>query len=155
MSWSSELNLPIPVHFSSLIPKMSIFTLAISCLTTSSLPWLMNLTFQLPMQYYSLEHQTYFHHKSHPQLDIVFILALSLHSFWIHFSHFSSSILGTYWPWAFIFQGLIFRTFHSVHGILKARILQWFAIPFSSGPCFVRTLHHDPSVLGGPTWHGS
>ena len=45
--------------------------------------------------------------------------------------------------------------FHTVHGVLKARILKWFAIPFSSGPRFVRTLHHDPSVLGGPTWHGS
>ena len=27
----------------------------------------------------------------------------------------------------------------------------WFAIPFSSGPHSVRTLHHDPPVLGGPT----
>ena len=35
---SSELNSPIPVHFSSLIPKMLMFTLAISCLTTSNLP---------------------------------------------------------------------------------------------------------------------
>ena len=26
---------------------------------------------------------------------------------------------------------------------------------FSSEAHFVRTLHHDPSVLGGPTWHGS
>ena len=45
--------------------------------------------------------------------------------------------------------------FHMVHGVLKARILKWFAIPFSSGLHFVRTLHHDPFVLGGPTWHGS
>ena len=37
-SLSSELNSPIPVHFSSLIPRMSTFTLAISCLTTSNLP---------------------------------------------------------------------------------------------------------------------
>ena len=29
------------------------------------------------------------------------------------------------------------------------------AIPFSSGPSFVRTLRHDPSILGGPNWHGS
>ena len=29
------------------------------------------------------------------------------------------------------------------------------AIPFSNGTQFVRTLHHDPSILGGPTWHGS
>ena len=38
---------------------------------------------------------------------------------------------------------------------LSLRFLKWFAIPFSSGPRFVRTLHHDPSVLGDPTWHGS
>ena len=31
------------------------FTLAISCLTTSSLPWFMDLTFQVPRQY--LQHQ--------------------------------------------------------------------------------------------------
>ena len=29
------------------------------------------------------------------------------------------------------------------------------AIPFSNGTQFVRTLHHDPSIWGGPTWHGS
>ena len=37
---------------------MSVFTLAISCLTTSNLPWFMDLTFQFPMQYCSLQHQT-------------------------------------------------------------------------------------------------
>ena len=36
---------------------MSMFTLAISCLTTSNLPWFMDLTFQVPMQYCSLQHQ--------------------------------------------------------------------------------------------------
>ena len=35
-----------------------------------------------------------------------------------------------------------FLPFHTVHGILKARILKWFAIPFSSGPHSVRPLHH-------------
>ena len=58
MQWSSELNSPIPVHFSLLIPKMVMFTLAISCLSTSNLPWFMDLTFQVPMQYCSLQHQT-------------------------------------------------------------------------------------------------
>ena len=52
------VNTPIPVHFSLLIPKMSTFTLAISRLTTSSLPWFMNLTFQVPMQYCALQHRT-------------------------------------------------------------------------------------------------
>ena len=54
----SELNSPIPVHFSLLIPRISTFTLAISCLTTSNLPWFIDLTFQVPMQYCSLQHQT-------------------------------------------------------------------------------------------------
>ena len=35
---------------------MSTFTLAIFCLTTSNLPWFMDLTFQVPMQYCSLQH---------------------------------------------------------------------------------------------------
>ena len=29
------------------------------------------------------------------------------------------------------------------------------AIPSSSGPLFVRTLHYDSSILGSPGWHGS
>ena len=37
---------------------MSTFTLAISCLTTSNLPWFMDITFQVPMQYCSLQHRT-------------------------------------------------------------------------------------------------
>ena len=68
---------------------------------------------------------------------------------------FSSSILGTYQPGEFIFQCHIFLPFHTVDGVLKARILKWFSIPFFSGPRFVRTGHHDPSILGGPTRHGS
>ena len=57
-SRSSELYLPILVHFSSLIAKMSIFTLVISYLTSSNLPWFMALAFQVPMQYCSLQHWT-------------------------------------------------------------------------------------------------
>ena len=48
-----------------------------------------------------------------------------------------------------MFQCPIFLPFHTVHGVPKARILKWFAIPFSSGPLF-RPLHHDPPVLGCP-----
>ena len=47
------------------------------------------------------------------------------------------------------------NTVHNVHGVPKARILKWLASPFSSGPHFVRTFHHDASILGGPTQHGS
>ena len=45
----------------------------------------------------------------------------------------SSSMLGTYRPREFLFQYLIILPFHTVLGVLKARILKWFAIPFSSG----------------------
>ena len=41
------------MSISSLIPKMLIFTLVIFCLT--NLPWFMDLTFQIPMQYHFLQ----------------------------------------------------------------------------------------------------
>ena len=53
----------------------------------------------------------------------------------------SSSILGTYRPGEFLFQFPIFLPFHAVHGVLKARILKWCAIPFSSGLHFVYLKH--------------
>ena len=46
----------------------------------------------------------------------------------------------------------VHMSFHTVHGVLKARILKWFAISFSSGPCFIRTFHHDLSFWSGPTF---
>ena len=51
---------------------MSMFIPAISCLTTSNLPWFMELTFQVPMQYILYSIRLYFHHQSHPQLGVVF-----------------------------------------------------------------------------------
>ena len=42
---------------------------------------------------------------------------------------FSSSILGTYPRREFIFQCHIFLPFHTVHGVLKARILKWLPFP--------------------------
>ena len=66
---------------------------------------------------------------------------------------FSSSILDTYQPGGFIFQCPNSLPFHTVHGVLKARMLKWFVNSFSSGLCFVRTLHHNLSDLGGrPCW---
>ena len=58
--------------------------------------------------------------------------------------------MGIYRPGEFIFQCLIFLPVHAARGVLKARTLKWFAIPFSSGPHSVRPLHRDLSVLGGP-----
>ena len=46
-----------------------------------------------------------------------------------------------------ISQCRIFLPFHTVHGALAARILEWFAISSSTGPPLVRTLYYDLSVL--------
>ena len=47
------------------------FSLSISCLTTSSLPWCMGLTFQVPMQYCLYSIRLYFHLQSPPQMSTV------------------------------------------------------------------------------------
>ena len=99
---------------------MSIFILAISCLTTSNLPWFMDLTFQVSMLRNHIHNQVLF-------LLWFILLILSGAISMI----FSSSILGTYWSGEFIFQCHIFLLFYSLHGVLKVRILKWFAIPFS------------------------
>ena len=98
----------------------------------------MDLTFQVPMHIAVYSIGPCFYQQSHPQLGIVFTLAPSLQSFWSYFSTALQSILGTYWPGEFLFQCPIILPFHTVHGVLKARILKWFAIPFSNGPHSVR-----------------
>ena len=134
--------------------KMLMFTLAISCLTASNWPWLVDLTFQVPVQYCSLQASDFTFTTKHIHSWVLFLLWLSLFIPSVAICLlFSSSILDTYWPWEFIFQYRIILSFHTVHGGLKARMLKWFAIPFSRGPHFVKTLHHDPSVLGGPIGH--
>ena len=145
------VNSPIPVRLSLLIPRMSMFTLAISCLTTSNLHWFMDLTFQVPMQYCSLQRQTLLLSPVTSTAGYCFCFG-SIPSILsgIISPLISSSILGTYWPGAFLFQYPIILPFHTVCGVLKARILKRFAIPFSSGPHCVRPLHHDLPVLGCP-----
>ena len=132
---------------------MLTITLAISCLTFSNLPWFMDLTFTGSYATFSFTASDFTSITNHIHNWVLFLL-------WLHLfilsgvisPLFSRSILGTYRPGEFIFQCPIFLPFHTVHGVLKARMLKWFAIPFSSGPRFVRSLH-DPSILGGPTRH--
>jgi len=62
-------------------------------------------------------------------------------------SVFSSRILGTYQPGEFIFQCPIFLPFNTVPGVLEARILKWFAIPFSSGHVL-----SELSTITCPSW---
>ena len=119
---------------------MLMFTLAISCLTTSNLPWFMELTFQVPMQYGSLQHWTLLLSPVPSTSGCCFCFG-SISSFSLKlFLHWS---LVAYWAptnlGSSAFSVPIFLPFHTVHGVLRARILKWFAIPFSSGPHPVRT----------------
>ena len=134
---------------------MSMFTLDISCLTTFNLPWFIDLIFHVPMQYCSLQHQTLLSAPNH-------IHNCALFSFWLRLfilsgvisPLFSSSIVGTFQDGGLIFWFHIFLSFYTVHVILMWGIMGWFDTCSSSESRFVRTLHYDPSTLGGPTWHG-
>ena len=124
---------------------MLTFTLAISCwpLPICLDSWTWHSRFLCNIALYST--WPCFYHQSHPQLGIVFALPPPLHSFWSYFSTDRAP-----WPGEFLFQYPVILPFHTVHGILKARILKWFAIPFFSGPHSVRPLHLDPPILGCP-----
>ena len=149
-----ELNLTILVYFSLLIPKMSMSTLAISSLTTSNLLSFMDLIFQVLMQYCSLQHWTLhsppdtftteccFCFYSGPPFLLELFICFSPVAYWAPTDLGSASF------------SVFFLPFHTVHVFLKARMLTWLAIPFCSGPHFVRILHRDSSMLGGTTLHG-
>ena len=88
----------------------------------------------------------YFHHQTHSQLSFplrpssfIFSGTISNHSLL-----FPNSTQDIFWPGRSS-DVISFLPFHTVHGILEARILEWFAISFSSRPCFVRTLPYDAS----------
>ena len=59
----------------------------------------------------------------------------------------SSSILGTYRSGEFLFQYPIILPFHTVHGVLKARILK--CLPF---PSPVDHILSDVSTVTHPSW---
>ena len=150
-----ELNSPFPVHFSSLISKMSMFThhllfdhFQFILIHGPNIPGSYAILLFTALDFTSI--------TSHIHNWALFCFG-SVSSFFLELFLHSSPV--AYWaptdPGSSSFTCLIFLPFHTVHGVLKARILKWFAIPISSGPDFVRSLQHDPSVLGGPTWHGS
>ena len=121
-------------------------------LTTTNLPWFTDLTLQVPMQYCSLQYWTLLLSPVTSTTGCCFLLLLYLFILSGVISPLiSHSILGTHQPGEFTFQCPIFLPSHTVPGVLKTRILKWFAIPFPSRPRFVKTLHHDLPVLGDPT----
>ena len=111
----------------------------------------MDLTFQVPMQYCSLQHQTILPSPNTYTTGCYFCFG-SASSFLLEL-FLCSSPVAYQTPTdleGFIFQCRNFLPFHAVHVVLKPRTLKWFAFLFSNGPCSVRTLHHDPAVLVAP-----
>ena len=150
--WSSELNSPIPVHFSSLVPKMSVFTLAISCLTTSNLPWFMDLAFQVPMQYCSLQHWTLLPSPVTFATGCCFCFGSVSSFFLVLFLH-SSPV--AYWiptdrPGEFIFQYHIFSPFHTVHGVSHGKNTEVVCHSLLQWTMFCQNFPQWPVHLGWP-----
>ena len=117
-----------------------------------SLLWFVDLTFQVPMQYCSLQHRTWLPSPVTSTTGHCFHFG-SIFSLFLISPLFFSSILGTYRPGELVFQCPIFLLFHIVHGVLKARILkachallQWTTLCQTSPPW--------PACLGLPHRHG-
>ena len=109
----------------------------------------MNLTFQVLMQYCFYSIGLYFHHQSHPQLGAAFVLAPSLHFFWSYFSIILQWHIGHLPTWGVhLSVSYLFPSSYCSWGS-QGKNTEVFAIPFCSGPHFVRTLHYDPPILGG------
>ena len=126
---------------------MLMFTVAISCLTTCNLPWFIDLTFQVPRQYCSLQHWTYFHHQSHPQLGIIFALALSsffleLFLHWSPVAYSAPTNLGSS-----SFSVLSFCLFILCMGFLRQEY--WSGLPFPSPGDHVLS---ELSTMTRPSW---
>ena len=102
---------------------MSTFTLAISCFTTSNLPWFMDLTFQVPLQYCSLQHWTLLLSPVTSTTGYCFCFGFILSLFLELFLHWSPV---AYWAPTDLAKNPIILPLHTVHGVLKARILKWF-----------------------------
>ena len=130
---------------------MSMFTLAISCLTTCNPPWFMDLTFQVPMQHCSLQHWIFLLSPVTSTTGCCFCFG-SVPSFFLEL--FLHSSLVTYWPpnqpGSSSFSVLSFCLFILFMGFSRLEYQSGLAIPFSSGSHFVRLLHHDPVHLDWP-----
>ena len=109
--WSSELNSPIPVHFSLLIPRMSTFTLAISFDHFQfALIHGPNIPGSCAILLFTALGFTFI--TSHIHNWVLFLLWLCPFILsGVISPMFSSRILGTYQPGEFIFQCPIFFVF--------------------------------------------
>ena len=129
---------------------MSTFTLAISCLTTSNLSWFMDLTFQVPTQYCSLQLRTLLLLPVASTAGYHFCLG-SFPSFFLElFLHWSAV---TYWaptdPGHSPFSIILFCLFILFMGFSRQEY--WSGLPFPSPvSTFCQTSPPWPAHLGWP-----
>ena len=129
---------------------MSTFTLAVSCLTTVNLPWFMDLTFQVPMQYCSLQHWTLllspvtstalycFCFGSIPS----FFLELFLHWFPVHIGHLPTWEFPLSGSYHFAFSYCSWGSQGKNTEVVCHSLLQWTT--------FCKTSPPWPTYLGWP-----
>ena len=125
---------------------MSVFTLAISCLTMSNLPWFMDLTFQVPMQYCSLQHQTFTTRHIHKWASFPLWPSLLFLSGAISLL-FLSRILDTYQPGGSSFSVISCCLFILFMGFFRQEY--WSGLPFSSP---VDHILSELSTMTLPSW---
>ena len=124
---------------------MLTFTLAIYCLTTSNLPWFMDLTFQVPMQYCSLQHRILLLSQITSTTGYCFCFGSIPSSFLELFLHWSPVV---YWApidlGSSSFDILSFCCFIPFMGFSRQEY--WSGLPFPS------PVDHILSALSTMTW---
>ena len=119
---------------------MLTFTLTISCLITFNLPWFMDPTFQVPMQYCSLQHWALLPSPVTSTTGCCLYIGSTFLIFLELFLHWSPV---AYWAPTDLASSS-FNVLSFVHGVLKARILK--CLPFPS------PVYHVLSELSTMTW---
>ena len=115
----------------------------------------MDLTFRVPMQYFSLQHRTLLPSPVIPTTGCVFALAPSLQSFWSYFSTDLQQPIGHLLTWGLHLLVSYLFAFSNCSWGSQGRNSEVVCHSLLQGPHFARTLHHDLSILGGPTRHAS
>ena len=135
----------------SMFPSIRVFS------NESSLhPWFMDLTFQVPMQYCSLQHRTFLLSPVPSTTGCCFCFG-SIPSFFLElFLHWSPVTYWTptYWTWRVYLSVSYLFAFSYCSWGSQGKNTEVVCHALLHGPHSVRPLHHDLSVLGGPTRQG-
>ena len=128
------------------------FILAISCLTTCSLPRFIDLIFQVPMQYYSLPYRTFLSLPGTSAAECPFSFgpttSLALELLVLH-----SSSVACWTPSDLRGSSSSRISFSLLFLFMEFSWQSGFPVPAPGRTSLVRTLHCDLSVLGVPARH--